>query len=246
MGITRTALFAFALSLATFGCSSDPDSEAEESDKAPFGPNDPYDVTVEPSDLSSNVTNPYLPMPVGASWRIEAETDEGLTVIEVSVTADAKNVWGVDALVVRDTESLDGVTVEDTWDWFAQDSAGNVWYLGEETQEYENGVPGSRAGSWEAGVDGALPGIVMLAEPVVGKSYRQEYYKGEAEDYGTVVSVSESVSVPAGDFENCVQIHEGSVIDPEADEMKYYCSGVGNVLVTEDDEREELVESSLL
>ncbi len=245
MGITRTALFSLALSLTTFACSSDPESEPKGED-APFGPNDPYEVTVDPADLSSNVTNPFLPMPIGASWTSEADGEDGLETIEVSVTADAKNVWGVDAVVVRDTAYLDGVISEDTWDWFAQDSDGNVWYLGEETQEYENGVAGSRAGSWEAGVDGALPGIVMLAEPTVGQSYRQEYYKGEAEDYGTVVSLDESVSVPAGDFEHCIKIHEGSVVDPEADEMKYYCEGVGNVLVEEEDVNEELVTSSLL
>jgi hypothetical protein len=203
-------------------------------------------VTVEPSDLSSNVTNPFLPMPVGATWTITADTDEGVETIEVEVTTDAKTVWGVEALVVRDRAFLDGVIIEDTWDWFAQDGAGNVWYLGEETQEYVDGMPGTTAGSWEAGVDGALPGIVMLADPTVGTSYRQEYFKGEAEDYGTVVSLDESVSVPAGEFDNCIKIRERSVIDPELDEMKYYCSGVGNVLIEEEDVSEELTDSSLL
>jgi hypothetical protein len=246
MGINRTALFSIALSVASFACSSDPE-EPNDTEKAPFGPDDPYDPMVEPSDLTSVVTNPFLPMPVGAHWIIQAQTEDGLERIEVSVEADTRPVWGVDALVVRDTAYLDDVIIEDTWDWFAQDGEGNVWYLGEETQEYEDGMPGTTAGSWEAGVDGALPGIVMLAEPSVGTSYRQEYLKGEAEDYGTVVSLDESVSVPAGGpFENCIKIRERSVVDPELDEMKYYCSGVGNVLIEEEDVREELMESSLL
>jgi hypothetical protein len=245
MGITRFALFSLALSMASLACSSDPEAETED-EEAPFGPNTPYEVTVEPSDLSSNVTNPFLPMPVGATWTITADTDEGVETIEVEVTTDAKTVWGVEALVVRDRAFLDGVIIEDTWDWFAQDGAGNVWYLGEETQEYVDGMPGTTAGSWEAGVDGALPGIVMLADPTVGTSYRQEYFKGEAEDYGTVVSLDESVSVPAGEFDNCIKIRERSVIDPELDEMKYYCSGVGNVLIEEEDVSEELTDSSLL
>jgi hypothetical protein len=246
MGITRTTLISLALSMASLACSSDPDSDTSDTEEAPFGPNDPYDPMVEPSDLTSNVTNPFLPMPVGASWTILAETEDGLERIEVSVTADTRTVWGVEALVVQDTAYLDDVIIEDTWDWFAQDGEGNVWYLGEETQEYVDGMPGTTAGSWEAGVEGALPGIVMLAEPTVGTSYRQEYYKGEAEDYGTVVSLDETVSVPGGDFENCIKIRERSVIDPELDEMKYYCEGVGNVLIEEEDVREELVDSSLL
>ena len=213
MGITRTTLFSIALGLASQACSSDSEPNEPAEDPAPFGRNDPYEPTVEASDLSSAVTNPFLPMPVGASWVIEAMTDEGLERIEVSIEAETRRVWGVDALVVRDTAYLDGEIIEDTWDWFAEDGDGNVWYLGEETQEYENGVPGSTAGSWEAGVDGALPGIVMLAEPTVGTSYRQEYYKGEAEDYGTVVLLDESVSVEAGDFENCLKIRERSVIE---------------------------------
>jgi hypothetical protein len=244
MGTHRTAWLAVALVLALPACGSD--DEPDDEDAAPFGPSDPYSPAVQPSELSSNVTNRFLPMPVGASWAIEAETDAGLERIEVSITADERHVWGVDALVARDTVYLDGAIVEDTWDWFAQDGDGNVWYLGEETQEYENGVAGSRAGSWEAGVDGALPGIVMLAEPTLGTSYRQEYYQGEAEDYGTVMALDESVSVAAGDFEHCIQIRERSVVDPELDELKVYCEGVGNVLVEEEDAREELVESSLL
>jgi hypothetical protein len=245
MGIPRTALFTMAFGIASGACGSDGDPK-KPGEKAPFGPNDPYAVTVEAADLSSTVTNPYLPMPVGASWVIEADTEDGLERIEVSVTTDAKNVWGVDALVVRDTAYLEGVIIEDTWDWFAQDGDGNVWYLGEDTQEYVDGMAGARTGSWEAGVDGALPGIVMLANPVVGENYRQEYLKGEAEDYGTVVSLDESVSVEAGDFDNCIKIRERSVIDPELDENKYYCEGVGNVLIEEGDVTEELVESSLL
>jgi hypothetical protein len=246
MGIARAALFSIALGLSLSACSSDSEPNETAEDPAPFGPNDPYEPMVEASDLSSDVTNPFLPMPIGASWVIEAMTDEGLERIEVSVEAETRRVWEVDALVVRDTVYLDDVMIEDTRDWFAQDSEGNVWYLGEETQEFEDGVPGSTAGSWEAGVDGALPGIVMLAEPTAGTSYRQEYYQGEAEDYGTVVALDESVSVEAGDFEGCLKIRERSVIDLELDEYKYYCPGVGNVLVEEEDVREELVESSLL
>ena len=105
---------------------------------------------------------------------------------------------GVSTTVVRDTVTIDGALVEDTYDWYAQDQEGNVWYFGEETAEYEDGEIVSTAGAWEAGVDGALPGIVMEADPTVGDSYRQEYYPGEAEDMAEVVQTGVSEEVAFG------------------------------------------------
>jgi hypothetical protein len=146
--------------------------------------------------------------------------------------------------VVHDTATFNGELIEETEDWFAQDSDGNVWYMGEQTTAYDPGMPPSTVGSWEAGVDGALPGILMLAHPKVGQQYRQEYYAGEAEDYAIITSLDESASVPAGDYTGCFKIDERSVIEPDAQEFKYYCEGVGNVLVEEAGDREELLETS--
>jgi hypothetical protein len=146
---------------------------------------------------------------------------------------------------VRDTVSLDGELIEDTFDWFAQDKEGNVWYLGEDTKEYENGEVVSTEGSWEAGVDGAEAGIVMLADPQVGDTYRQEWYPGHAEDAAEVVSLSEEVTVPYGTFTNCLQTREFSTIDPELNEYKYYCTAVGAVtleVVIDSGERVELID----
>jgi hypothetical protein len=209
---------------------------------APFDPGRPYQPRVTGSELSADIANPLFPAPVGASWVYEAETDEGVERIEIEVEAGTKEVWGTTARVVRDTAFLDGEIIEDTWDWFAEDAAGNVWYMGEDTQEYEGGEVVSTEGSWEAGLDGALPGVIMLAEPALGDAYRQEFLAGEAEDYGEVVSLDESVEVPAGSFTGCLKTRDRSVLDPEVDELKYYCAGVGLVLEEEGDVRVELLE----
>ena len=211
---------------------------------APFDPGETYAPTVTAADLTGAVTNPLFPAPVGARWVYEAETEEGLERIEVSVEADPYEVWGVPATVVRDTVYLDGEMIEDTRDWYAQDDAGNVWYLGEDTHEYEAGVEVCACGAWSAGVDGALPGVVMLGAPAVGDVYRQEYYAGEAEDLAEVVEVGVDVTVPAGSYAGCIVTRDLSAIERHLEERKYYCPGVGNVLVEEGDVRVELIEVS--
>jgi hypothetical protein len=135
--------------------------------------------------------------------------------------------------VVRDTVTLDGLLVEDTFDWFAQDREGNVWYLGEDVTNYdEDGEPTDHDGSFEVGVDGAFAGIVMLADPQVGDAYRQEFYPGEAEDLGEVVRAGETVSVPFGDFEDVLVTTDWNPLEPEVIEEKYYAPGIGLVYET--------------
>jgi hypothetical protein len=213
---------------------------------APWDPDTPYEPGVDPTALQTAITNPLFPAPVGGSWTYEGRTDEGTERISVSVLEETRDVWGATATVIRDTVFLDGQMIEDTWDWYAQDASGNVWYLGEDTTEYENGEPVCDCGAWEAGVDGALPGIFMLAEPRVGVAYRQEYYEGEAEDLAEVVEVGLTITVAAGTFEGCIKTRDLSAIDLSVEEFKYTCPGVGFVLeeVPEDDERIELIEYS--
>ena len=139
---------------------------------------------------------------------------------------------GVSTTVVRDTVTVDGELIEDTYDWYAQDHEGNVWYFGEETAEYEDGEIVSTAGAWEAGVDGALPGIAMEADPTVGDSYRQEYYPGEAEDMAEVVQTGVSGEVAFGAFDDLIVIEEWTPLEPEVVEEKSYAPGVGVVLET--------------
>jgi hypothetical protein len=203
-----------------------------------------YDPGVTSDDFTSGVDNPYFPLTVGAAWVYEAVTDEGTERTEMEVLAETKDVWGVTAAVVRDTAYLDGEMIEDTWDWFAPDNDGNIWYLGEDTYEYEDGEVVSSAGSWEAGMDGALPGMVMPISPTVGDAFFQEYYIGEAEDMAEIVSLDETVSVPAGEFTGCLETRDFSAIDPTANEFKYWCEGVGLVKVEEGDVIVELIEYS--
>jgi hypothetical protein len=200
----------------------------------------------DPCNFSNEIIdNPYFALIPGTTFTYESETEEGTEEDIVVVTNETKEILGVTATVVRDTVSLDGELIEDTFDWFAQDKEGNVWYLGEDTKEYENGEVVSTEGSWEAGVDGAEAGIVMLAYPQVGDTYRQEWYPGHAEDAAEVVSLSEEVTVPYGTFTNCLQTREFSTIDPELNEYKYYCTAVGAVtleVVIDSGERVELID----
>jgi hypothetical protein len=212
---------------------------------APYDPGVKYAPRVTPEELSTTVDNPLFPAPVGASWTYEARTDEGLERDEVTVLAETKDVWGVTATVVRDTVYLDDELIEDTWDWYAQDTHGNVWYLGEETYEYEDGVKVCDCGSWQSGVGGALPGVIMLGDPRVGDVYRQEYLAGEAEDLAEVVSLDETVTVPAGTFEGCIETHDLSAVEASVDEHKFHCPGVGTVLELEGDVRVELIAYSV-
>ena len=170
---------------------------------------------------------------------------EGDQRVVVTVTDQTKTVAsGVTARVVHDRVSEKGRLVEDTLDWYAQDDKGNIWYLGEDTKEYEDGNRASTKGSWEAGVDGAKAGVVMPAKPRVGMSYRQEFYKGEAEDEGRVLSLDSYVTVPFGRFSRTLETKDFTRLEPSAEEREYYAKGVGPVFaisLSSGGDREELV-----
>jgi hypothetical protein len=182
-------------------------------------------VTLDPADFTTDIDNPYFPLQPGSRW-VYREEDQRVV---VTVTKQTKKVEGITARVVRDVVTQNGELVEDTFDWYAQDSAGNVWYMGEDTTEFENGEPKTKAGSWEAGVDGAEPGVIMPAKPRPGQAYRLEYYEGEAEDRASVVSVDETVTVPFGRFENVVKTRDVAPLSGGSLEFKYYAPDVGLV-----------------
>ena len=206
----------------SLACSSE-ESEPQEEECTP--PSATYDANPSPSDFVATVDNPFFPLTPGASWHYEG----GGEVVDVVVLGQTKEIMGVSAIVVQDTVTVDGVLLEDTYDWYAQDTAGNVWYLGEDSTSYEGGTT-SKDGSWEWGVDGALPGIVMQASPQVGQTYRQEFYLCEAEDEAEIQALDESVSVAAGDFSGCLKTREYTRLEPDVNENKYYADGVGLVL----------------
>jgi hypothetical protein len=184
---------------------------------------------------STDIDNPYMPLTPGTTYDYEGETEDGTETTEVFVSDDTKVILGVTCVVVEDRVYLDGELIEETFDWYAQDNEGNVWYFGEDSAEYEDGEIVSTAGSWEAGVDGAQPGIIMKADPRVGDSYRQEYYEGEAEDLAAVLALEQSVSVPYGDFDECLQTLDWAPLVANSNEYKYYAPGIGMVLESKED-----------
>jgi hypothetical protein len=204
-----------------------------------------YAPEIDPANFVTGIDNPYMPWVPGSRWVFRGEADGEPERTVVVVTDRHKTIQGIEATVVHDRVFSGGELKEDTFDWYAQDRDGNVWYLGEDTKEYEDGKVASTEGSWEAGVDGALAGIVMPGDPEVGHAYRQEYYAGEAEDMGEIIDVGGSVDVPAGHYDDVVTTKDWTPLEPDAIEQKTYAPGVGVVreeLVAGGDELNELVE----
>lgn len=216
--ITVSALI---LAFGSAGCSSEEEEEEEDCTV-----DSSYAPVIAPADFVADVTNPLFPLPAGRKWTYK----EGIEDIVVEVTADKKSILGVSCTVVRDTVSSNGVVLEDTYDWYAQDKDGQVWYFGEDTTEFADGKPVSKEGSWESGVDGAQPGLIIPKSPTVGMKYRQEYLACEAEDMGEILATDVAVTVPAGSYSGCLRTRDTTPLEPEVLEEKTYCPDVGFVL----------------
>jgi hypothetical protein len=206
-------------------------------------------VHLDPAGFSTDITNRYWPMHPGDRWTYVSTDAEGTAQhVEVSVLDETYTVAaGIEARVVHDVVMQDGALFEDTRDFYAQDADGNLWYLGEQTTEFPPGAAPSTEGSWEAGVDGAQPGIAVPAEPRPGLSYRQEYLRGQAEDSAVVLSTSEQVEVPTGRYSDALLTRETTALEPDVAELKFYVPGVGQVLTLQTSggsEREALTEVS--
>lgn len=203
-----------------------------------------YQPNVQPHEFSPIITNNYLPMIVGRTLTYLKVVGPDVEEIVVTTEPGSKSVNGIDCAIVRDTVTLNGVFLEDTYDWFAQRNDGSVWYLGEISMNFdEDGFVEDIEGSWRYGKDDAQPGIVMPANPQVGDAYRQEYLIGEAEDVARVIAVGVSVTVPAGTYHNCIVTQDWAPLSPDGIEHKYYAPGVGLVLELDPDsgERTELI-----
>ena len=237
------ALAALAACTATPSAPSAPSAEDPSSPALPRG-DDPVDL--DPADFTAGSEHPYFPLQTGRQWtyRESAPGEPALRVV-VTVTSETRRIAnGIEARVVRDTVTERGEVVEDTFDWYAQDADGNVWYLGEDTAEFEDGRITTRQGSFEAGVDGALPGIIMPAEPAVATRYRQEYAEGTAEDNGEILALDQQAQVPAGHFTDVLLTADTIALEPRVLEHKLYAPGEGLVLtldVSGGAGREELV-----
>ena len=214
---------------------------------------------------SLDIDNPYFPLVPGTAYLYRSEATDGTNERNlVEVLHDTKTVMGVETRVVRDRVWLEhpmfgDLIIEDTYDWYAQDDAGNVWYMGEYVTDHlydalgmETGV--DHAGSWEAGLDVAMlgqiakPGFIMEASPAVPDFYFQEQYPGEAEDQAEVLALGQMINIPYGMYTNVLQTEETTALDPDALEHKYYAPGVGKILdyVLDPDTEEILATTTLI
>jgi hypothetical protein len=255
MRIRRTIATAAISVLAALGvaaCNDDDDEGSADSGSEPAASSDlpqgSEPVELDPAEFTTEIDNPYWPMAVGSRWVYRETDQEGAEQrVVVTVTDRTKEIAnGVEARVVRDvvSDTKTGEPVEITDDWYAQDAEGNIWYMGEETAEYENGKIVTREGSFEAGADGAQPGIIMPANPEPGMEYRQEYYEGEAEDEGAIVALDAQAEVPAGHYEPVLMTEDTNPLEPKILEFKFYAEGVGPVLavsVSGGSDREDLL-----
>ena len=199
-----------------------------------------YNPAIDPANFVTGVDNQYMPLVPGQTFHYLNTITEGTTTTEQDIALttmlDTKVILGVTCVVVHDLVTMHGTNtiLEDTYDWYAQDKDGTVWYFGEDTKSYDNGVgPANTEGSWEAGVNNAKPGIVMHGHPEdhINVVYRQEYLPGVAEDKAEVLSVLESATVPyrTEPFTNCVMTKDYSDIEPDVVEHKYFAPGIGQV-----------------
>jgi hypothetical protein len=207
-----------------------------------LGP-EPFDPAIDPEDFVDHIDNPYFPLEPGTDFVYEGKTSAGLVHNDFIVTHKTKKILGVTTTEIHDIVSTNGKVTEDTLDWFAQDKDGNVWYFGENTEELIGGRPSTLSGTFTAGTNNDRPGIIMEAHPKIGDFYRQEFSLNNAEDYGSVASLTDTVKVRAGRFTHCLRSPESTPLEPSLHEVKWYAPGIGNVLTKdlETGERMELI-----
>ena len=201
-----------------------------------------WNPQIDASRFVTVVDNEYFPLVPGKTLVYRGNTRNGVETLEFEVTSRTKRILNITTTVVIERHRENGQIVEISENWFAQDRDGTVWYFGEASQTFENGNPVSTEGSWEAGVSGARPGIIMLANPQNGDSYFQEFAEGVAEDMAQVMSTSGSMSTPAGSYSRVLRTKEWTPIESGSNEFKHYAPGVGLIVEEKGSERLELVE----
>ncbi len=197
-----------------------------------------------PADFTATIDNTYFPLQAGTRFLYRGTQEGKAREVSVFVTHKIKMILGIRATVILDQVLVDGKPKEKPFDWYEQDKHGNVWYLGEDSSDYVNGKWVHSDGSWETGVHGAKPGIVMEADPSSADLYRQEYYAGHAEDVALVLGKDASVAVPYGSFDHALGTSEWTPLERGVIEHTYYVRGVGNVrtvMVKDGAEEERLV-----
>lgn len=204
------------------------------------------DVSTAKFTNSTTITNPYFPAVEGKKYIYEGQTEDGLERVEEQRLTTTKTILGIACIIVHFKEFLNGTMIEETWDWYAQDNDGNVWYFGEAVDNYAmNGTLQDHGGSWEAGVDGAQPGTIMPANPKTGFAYREEYYFNHAEDQAEIIATGQTVTVPLGTYVNCIKTKNWTELEPDQLEHKFYAPGVGMVKEINVNDNTEIVLKSI-
>ena len=187
-----------------------------------------YSPSINPANFVATIDNRYFPLKPGTGFHFKGVRGTTPQTDDEIVTNQTRKILGVTCTVVRDTVSEHGTPIERTFDWYAQDKQGNVWYMGEDALELKHGRFVKASDSWESGVNGAKPGIIMPGNPRPGDAYRQEYYPpGQALDEAHVLG-SASVKVPYGSYKQALVTSEFSPLEPQT-EKKYYVAGLGEV-----------------
>ena len=230
---TNSAIVIAVIASIAAGCGSSGDSSVPAPSASSLAPvNGTYSPSIDPADFVATIDNPYFPLKPGTGFHYKGVSENGTTPQsdDMLVTSRTKEIMGVTSTVVRDTVSLTGRPIERTLDWYAQDRYGNVWYMGEDTRELHNGRFIKMDDSWEGGVNGAQPGIIMPGDPQPGEEYRQEYYPGHALDQARVLGPGGPLRVPFGAYGHTLETVETSPrIDPGVAEHKYYVTGLGDI-----------------
>jgi hypothetical protein len=215
-----------SLSLALVACGSESgnDGKAGPTLRSSTG------STIDPSEFVLPVDNPYFPLKPGTTYR-NVGVKEGHRAVDVfAVTDRTKEILGVPNTVVVDRLRVDGRLEEIAHDWYSQDRQGNVWYFGETIKEFNRkGKRIPARGAWEAGVDGARPGIAMPARPRVGDVFRPEYYKGTAEDRYRILDLSAKVTTPHRSYSDVLVMSEQTRLEPGVLGLKFHARGVGQI-----------------
>ena len=182
---------------------------------------------VDPADFTNPQPNPYFPLEPGTVTILRGSEDGERLLNKTRITSSTKVILGVRTTVVSDVLYAGGVLQEKTTDWYAPDNSGNVWYFGERTAVYnKKGQVVSREGSWQAGVDGAVAGTIMPANPGPTDAYRQEVYKGHAEDQAWIVA-RHQVAVPFRKVAEAIRSYEWTRLEPGVVSLKLYGPGLG-------------------
>jgi hypothetical protein len=194
-----------------------------------------YNPEIKPADFTTNITNKYFALPAGKKMTYESTDRRGITErIEIEILKESKVIEGFETAIYLDKVYSNGQLVEETRDYLAQHKNGDVWYFGEDVNNFLNGNLLNHSGSFIHGKDGAKAGIWMKAEQRVGDSYRQEYYLGQAEDMRDTLATGLTVSTKSGTYTDCVKVYDWTPLEKNSREHKYYCPKVSSLVLIED------------